>query len=120
MGGPQTIASKSVLMAMTLAKAGPGFMSRLPGIVKGEAFSKMNSFVFKLMDNLNNGDVTLENSQKSSVVLDGHSKVCSFLIDVASSGREAPIEPQEVEINYQQDDSVRYMLGELSEAAAKV
>ena len=46
-------------------------------------------------------------------------KVCDFLVDVSSSGREAPIEPQEVEIDYQQDDSVRYMLGELSEAAAK-
>ena len=52
-------------------------------------------------------------------MLDDHSKECTFLVDVTSSGREVPIEPQEVEINYQQDDSVQYMLGELSEAMAK-
>lgn len=118
-GGPQTIAFKSVMMAMALAKAGPGLMARLPSIVKGTAFGKMNSFVFKLKEDLNIGAVTLENSNKSSDVLDDHSKVCIFLAEVASSGREAPIEPQEVEINYEQDDSVQYMLGELSEAVAK-
>ena len=118
-GGPQTIAFKSVMMAMTLAKAGPGLMARLPSIAKGTAFGKMNSFVSKLLGDLNIGAVTFENSNKSSVVLDDHLKVCAFLVDVASSGRETPIEPPEVEIDYQQDDSVRYMLGELSEATAK-
>ena len=119
-GGPQTIATKTVMMAMSLAKAGPGLLARLPSIVKGENFGKMNSFISQLLGDLNNGSVTFENTSKTSGVLDEQLKISSFMVDVASSGREAQIEPQEVEINYQQDDSVGFMLGELSTAVAKV
>ena len=118
-GGPQTIAYKSVMISMTLAKAGPGLIARLPNIVKGEAFAKANAFVFQLMGDLNNGAVTLANKDATELVIDDQSKVCTTLIDVASTGRAEPIEPQEIEINYQQDESVQYMLGELAGAAAQ-
>ena len=120
-GGPIAMAGGGVIVAMVIAKAGPGFEARLPNIIKGTEFGKMLAFTSRVQTDLDQGNATMSRKKEAMQILEGYMKIVDFLVRNTKISCGEPLavgEYADEDIDYN-DESVGYMIGLLNELTEK-